>query len=91
MVSEKVEAIKAVENDHSHRQRANYLNVGRTQINTIIKNKISIMFVYESGVKGSNKYLAPVYLPNTNIDEKVWSYFCLMRSKGVPVTGPMLQ
>ena len=90
-MSEKVEAIKAVENGCLHRQVANDLNVGRTQINNIIKNKTSIMEAYKSGINGSNRYLAPRYLPNTDIDKQVWSYFCQMRLKGVPTTGPMLQ
>ena len=47
--------------------------------------------VYHCGVNGDNKYLAPRHLPNADIDEKVWSYFCQMRLKGIPVTGPMLQ
>ena len=90
-VAEKVDVIKTVQNGCSHRQVALDLDRGRTQINNIIKNKNAIMEAFESGVNCKNKYLAPRYLPNADIDERTWAYFCEMLSKCTPVSGPMLQ
>ena len=63
--------IKAIQNGCSHRQVALDLDIGRTQINNIIKNKNAIMEAFESGVNCKNKYLAPRYLQNADIDKQM--------------------
>ena len=58
--AEKVDVIKAIQDGYSHRQVALDLNVGRTQINNIIKNKNAIMEAFESAVNGKNKSTFPM-------------------------------
>ena len=84
-------ALDAVETGKSHRSVASEFNVGHTQIKHIICNKDSIKSLYTEGMNASCKYLAPHNMLYPEIDQDVWEFFCLARSKLIPVNGPMLQ
>ena len=69
-------------------------NVGRTQINEIIHKSDSIKSVYIEGTNVAVKYLAPRHMLYPEVDAEVWDFgdfFCVARSKNIPVNGPMLQ
>ena len=66
-------------------------NVGHTQINEIICKHDSIRSMYLEGTNAAVKYLAPRHMLYPEVDAEVWDFFCVTRSKNIPVNGPMLQ
>ena len=62
-----------------------------TQVNQIKANKDSITALYTEGMNGTFKYLAPRNMQYPEIDTDVWNFFCIARSKDIPIYGPMLQ
>lgn len=90
-LADKVRVIDAVRDGLSQRGAAEKFNIGRTQVANIIASKETIYDTYTKGGKASLKYLAPRHMKHSDIDEKVWQFFCEARSKNIPVNGPMLQ
>ena len=63
---------------------------GRTQIQTILKNKESILASHETGDErlkqkrqGTGKY--------SNVNQAVWKWYTSCRKSNIPVSGPMIQ
>ena len=66
-------------------------DVGCTQINEIIHKCDSIKSMFIEGTNAAVKYLAPRHMLYPEVDAEVWDFFCVTRSKNIPVNGPMLQ
>ena len=47
--------------------------------------------MYTEGMNATFKYLAPCNMLYPEINEDVWQFFCLARSKLIPINGPLLQ
>ena len=90
-LANKIRVIEAVDNGMLHRWAAIKFDCGHTQVNTIILNCDSITEAYQNGTKATVKYLIPRNIQYPEIDQEVWDFFCLARSKLIPVNGPLLQ
>ena len=47
--------------------------------------------MYKEGTNAAVNYLASRHMLYPEIDAEVWDFFCIARSKNIPVNGPMLQ
>ena len=72
------------------RKIAEHFKTGRTQIQTILKNKESILASHETGDERlkqkrqrTGKY--------SNVNQAVWEWYTLCRKSNIPVSGPMIQ
>ena len=72
------------------RKIAEHFKTGRTQIQTILKNKESILASHETGDERlkqkrqrTGKY--------SNVNQAVWKWYTLCRKSNIPVSGPMIQ
>lgn len=65
--------------------------VGKTQVNSILKNKDAILAEWKSGGRSDRKYLKARRTPYANLNKLLWDWFCKARSKNIPVSGPILQ
>ena len=90
-LAKKVKVIDTVRAGRSHRAVAIEFEIGHPQVNQIIANKDNITAMYIDGMNGAFKYLAPRNMLYPKIDTGVWNFFCIARSKNIPINGPMLQ
>lgn len=72
------------------RKLADHFGFGKTQIQTILKNKDAIMDAYASNEtpnhakrKRSSKY--------SDVNQAVWDWYTMCRNSNIPVSGAMLQ
>lgn len=70
---------------------ATSLQVGKTQIQSIIREKDSVLARWESGERGDRKLSKIRKTTYTVIDEQIWEWFCDKRRRNVPVTGKLIQ
>ena len=72
-----------------YRKLAKKFAVGKTQIQTIIKEKQEILEAYENNQrKGLKRQRSGRY---ADVNEAVWEWYCLCRSSNIPVPGTMIQ
>ena len=75
---------------HGSRKLAEHFQCGRTQIQSILKNKDAIMAEYEAdSIPSSRKRHRPSAFDDIN--EAMYKWYSLARQRSVPVSGPMLQ
>ena len=68
------------------------IDCGKTQIQNIIRDKASIMALWESGEGRADQKLSKVRkVCYKKLDELVWEWFSVARSKNLPITGRMIQ
>ncbi|GBN04906.1 hypothetical protein AVEN_221376-1 [Araneus ventricosus] len=88
-LEQRIEILRQHENGKSARKLAELFYCGRTQINKIIKEKDLILKEYEDfkfhGVKRMR------YEKYVDINEAVLEWFKTVRTKKIPVSGPMIQ
>ena len=65
--------------------------VGKTQIQTIVKNKVSILKRDHDGKDSEAKYAKRQKINNHTLNNMVWEWFCDVRKRNVPVSGKMIQ
>jgi len=65
--------------------------VGKTQINSVIKNKAEILKQWESGANGDRKIVTARRCLYPALNDKVYEWFCVARGKNIPLTGKMIQ
>ena len=76
----------------SQRQLADRFNVGRSQVNRILKRKAEFMEVYENNVNEClNRKRVCVSSDYDNIDNATWLWFKRARARNMPVPGPYIQ
>lgn len=91
-LEQRVKVIKAAENGETTRKIADRFSVGRTQVQQILKNKVKILEDFQKGSCASGrKYLTPRKTSNDTLNRIVFEWFCGVRSKGLPVSGRILQ
>ena len=90
-LANKIKVIEAVDNGMLRRAVATKYEWGRTQINTIILNHNSITEACINWTKASVKYPIPRNMQYPEVDRGVWEFFCLARSKNIPVNGTLIQ
>ena len=87
----KVKVIRLNEKGESARRIATELDVGKTQIGNILKMKDSILKEWEAGSNGERKVLHARRALYSDLNDKVYEWFCAVRAKNTPLTGKMLQ
>lgn len=91
-LEDRIMVIRRSEKDgESSRKIANSLGVGKTQIQKIIRDRNSIMEQWQDGGGSSRKYFKARKCQYADINELVWDWFTVARSKNIPVTGRMIQ
>ena len=90
-LDERVRVIKLSNQGDSARKIAASLGVGKTQVQTVIRNKEEILKEWESGVSGKRKYNQVRKTQYDDLNRLVWEWFCSARAKGLPVSGTLLQ
>lgn len=90
-IEEKVAVIEDHEKTKkSERQLSKQFQVGKTQIHNILRDKEAIMKSWrENGTSSHMK--KKVKTAVGEIDSIMYDWFCAVRNKKIPVTGPMLQ
>lgn len=90
-VKEKIEIIEACEKSNlSVRRAAEKFKVGKTQVSAILKNKGEIRKTFNEGGNCDRKKKFPK-TEGAALDQIVHNWFCQVRSKNIPVSGPLLQ
>ena len=64
------------------------LKCGRTQIQSIVRNKEKILSQYEANVPSSRRRYRPGEFEDVN--QAMYTWYSLARQRSVPVSGPML-
>ena len=90
-LEERVKAVKLSNNGESARKIAQTLGVGKTQIQSVILDKEAILKECKTGQSSTRKYLKVRKTPYEQLNKLVWERFCITQSKGVPVSGTLLQ
>ena len=67
------------------------LGVGETQTQSVILDKEGILKEWKTGQSSTRKYSKVRKTPYEQLNKLVWEWFCIARSKGVPVSGALLQ
>lgn len=74
-LEERVAVIKKTEEGKSCRTVATEFGVGKTQIQTIVKEREEIMKKWESGESSSKKYSKPRTADYQDLDKIMWEWF----------------
>ena len=90
-LKERVSVVKEAEKGKFCRSIAEEIGVGKTQIQSIVKEKEEIMKRWESGSRGDAKYTKPRTASYQDIDEVTWEWFSRARAKNISVSGQMIQ
>lgn len=91
-LEEKIKVLKLNDGGKSARVIATELGVGKTQIQTIIKNKEEIMAHFAAGSSADRKILSAARrLKWPELDKKVYEWFKNMRAHNLPISGRLLQ
>lgn len=90
-LEERIRVIKFSNKGESARKIALSIGVGKTQIQSIIREKESILKEWKSGESSNRKYSKARKTPYSDLNKLVWDWFCVARSKRVPVSGTLLQ
>ena len=90
-LAERVKVIERSSRGESAVSIAKSINVGKTQIQSILIDKDSILARWESGESGDRKLSKIRKTTYTDIDEQVWQWFCETRRKNIPVSGKLIQ
>ncbi len=90
-LEEKVKVIRLNEKGESARRIASELDVGKTQIACIIKSREQVLQQWEDGTASGRKILKAQRCQHNDLNTKVYEWFCVARSKNIPVSGKMLQ
>ena len=86
-LKERVSVVKEAEKGKFCRSIAEEIGVGKTQIQSIVKEKEEIMKRWESGNRGDATYTKPRTASCQDIDEVMWEWFSRAREKNIPVSG----
>ena len=89
-LSDKVQVVSLSEKGTSARKIAQQFGMGKTQIQSIILNKQSILQDFEDGAPPEKKRKMR-QTGNERINELMYEWFKTARSKNIPVSGSLLQ
>ena len=76
-------------NVHPHlgaRKIAEHFKTGRTQIQTILKSKESILALYKTNDERRQRMTK-----YSNINQAMWELYSMCRKSNIPLSGPMIQ
>ncbi|CAM4823844.1 unnamed protein product [Rotaria magnacalcarata] len=89
-LSEKVQLIRENENNTSYRTLADYYKISIGSVSNIIKRKAEYIENYEHNENSTKKRNFRDEL-NQQLDQKVYEWFAIQRSKNIPISGPLIQ
>ena len=90
-LEERVNVLKKIDEGKSCRAASTELGVGKTQVQTIVKERKDIMKRWESGERSSKKYVKPRTMGYDDLDKLMWEWFATARAKNIPVSDRMIQ
>ena len=83
--------LKKIDEGKSCRSVSSELGVGKTQVQTIVKEREDILRRWENGERSDKKYVKPRTAGYDDLDKLVWEWFTIARAKNIPVSGRMIQ
>ncbi|CAF4183626.1 unnamed protein product, partial [Rotaria magnacalcarata] len=89
-LSEKVQLIRENENNTSYRTLADYYKISIGSVSNVIKRKAECIENYEHNENSTKKRNFRDEL-NQQLDQKVYEWFAIQRSKNIPISGPLIQ
>lgn len=90
-LADKVSVIERKRSGTSCRAIATSMNVGKTQIQSIVASADTIMAEWRNGGRGEQRYLKVRKTEYDELNRLVWDWFCAARSKNIPVSGRLIQ
>ena len=90
-LQERIIVIERSEKGESARKIATSLSVGKTQIQRVICDKELIKAEWQNGAQAQRKYIQGRRTQYSDLNERIWEWFCVARSKNIPVSGKLLQ
>ena len=90
-LEERVRVVERSEKGETAIAIAASVDVGKTQIQTIIREKESIRRGWECGESGHGNFSKMRLTTTSGIDEKLWDWFCETRVRHITVTGNLIQ
>lgn len=92
-LDQRVKVIRLNEQGKSARIIAKEMDVGKTQIGNILKEKKDIMDIYKAGtMSGSRKNLSSTRQAyHAELNDKVYEWFSAVTAKSMPISGRILQ
>ena len=88
---ERVKIVERSDKGESCLAIARSLGVGKTRIQSIIREKESIKRRWQAGESGEGKTSKIKKTALATIDDGVWNWFCEARRRNIPVTGRLIQ
>lgn len=89
-LEEKISVIEASEkNNYSVRVLAEKFQIGKTQVSDILKKKTDLKKLYSEN--GNVQQKKRIKTEGVAIDTIVYDWFCKVRSKNIPVSGPIIK
>ena len=89
-LADRVRVIELSKNNKSARSIADDFGVGKTQIQSIIKNKDNIMKDYENNCNQGRKRQRK-QTPHDDVNDLTWEWFKSTTRRNMPVSGPLIQ
>lgn len=89
-LSEKIQLIRENEENFSYRALADKYKISIGSVSNIIKRKAEYMENYEQNENSTKKRNVRDEF-SQQLDEKVYEWFVVQRSKNIPISGPLLQ
>ena len=90
-LSDRMRVLERATNGRSARQIAKEIDVGKTQIQGIVKRKEDILRDYSSGASQGQKRRKLSRTGNELINSLTLEWFVKARSKNIPISWPLLQ
>lgn len=90
-LEERVDVIKRSRKGETSITISKSLNVGKTQIQNIVREQDKIIAAWENGVSADRKYFKEKKCPYEEVNVKTWEWFCEARAKNIPVSGKLIQ
>ena len=90
-LEDRVKVVECLAKGKSARSVAQSLNVGKTQVQTIAKEKDDILCYWKDGENGDCKYGKKRKCAYEDLNAVVWEWFCDARACNIPISGVMIQ
>ena len=90
-LEERVAALQKVDCGMSCHWIANELDVGKIQIQEIVRDRQKILKRWEGGERSDRKYTKVRKIGYKELDKVVWEWFTRARAKNIPVSGKLIQ
>ena len=90
-LQEKYEVVQKLKSKISQRKIASEFGISVGQVNAISKKEKDIVAAFQANKPSSRCRILEKKTGNENINDHAWKWFCQMRQKNLPITGPLLK